>query len=92
VSVLPKPTLSATIVGKRTNRLKVNKPKPTSSGNARRRYAKDPEVRAMDVVTLCISMPVVELVELDAMCERTQMARSHFLRQAVKHFTAKVKP
>lgn len=29
-----------------------------------------------------------ELAALDAVCERVQMARSHFLRQAAKHFRA----
>lgn len=86
---LPKPTMTAVVSGKRTNRVRVKRG-ATSAGTATRRYRKDPNTRGLDTVTVCISLPVEELVALDAMCERTQMARSHFLRQAAKHFATKV--
>lgn len=88
---LPKPMASATIEGKRTNRVKVRR-RATSAGTALRRYRQDPAVRGHDVVTVCICLPVAELAAIDAMCERVQMARSHFLREAAKHFSSKVAP
>lgn len=91
MSTLPKPTLSARIEGKRTNRVKVKRA-AASPGTAMRSYRQDPTVRGMDTVVIAVSLPAGELAALDAMCERVQMARSHFLRQAAKHFAEKVKP
>ncbi len=88
---LPKPTMTASLSGKRTNRVRVKR-RAVSAGTATRRYLKDPSTRGLDTAIVCISLPVEELVALDAVCERTQMARSHFLRQAAKHFAEKVKP
>jgi hypothetical protein len=82
-----KVTTSAVIDGKRTNRIKVQR-KARSAGTAMARYRQDPSVRGMDTVVTCISLPVCELTDLDAACERAQMARSHFIRQAVKRFIA----
>ena len=36
-------------------------------------------------------MPIAELELLDSVCERVQMARSHLLRQAVKHFDTRAR-
>lgn len=92
-----KPVASATIGGKRTNRVKVASAKVVrkadqSPSRALRRYRKDPSTRGLDYVVTCISLPVGELAVIDEACERAQMARSHFLRQAAKHFIAKVLP
>lgn len=75
--------------GVKTNRVKRVR-KAASAGTATARYKQDPNVRGMDTAVTCISMPTVELVQLDAMCERVNMARSHFIRQAVKHFAEKL--
>lgn len=80
---------SATISGKRTNRVRVKR-RAASAGTAKARYRKDPSTRALDTVQVCVSMPVADLLALDAVCERVQMARSHFVRQACKHFAAQV--
>lgn len=68
------------------------KRKATSAGTAMRRFRKDPTTRGLDYAMVCISIPVGELAALDEVAERAQMARSHFIRQAVKHFAEKVKP
>jgi len=75
---------SASIGGVKTNRVKVKRIAQTNTGRALSRYRQDPTVRGMDTVITCISLPVQELAELDEVCERVQMARSHFIRQAVK--------
>jgi hypothetical protein len=81
-------TASAVIErGTKTNRVRVKRPK--SPGHVRKRYRQDPAVRGMDSTVVAISLPIAELEALDAMCDRTQMARSHFIRQAVKHFGEK---
>jgi ribbon-helix-helix CopG family protein len=74
------------IQGASTNRVRVRKKPEQSPQRARHRYRQDPSVRGMDTVVLSISMPVAEMVELDAVCERVGMARSHFIRQAVKQW------
>jgi len=51
-------------------------------------YRQDRSVRGLGCVVVCVSMPRSELVELDAVALRAQMARSHFVRQAVKRFQA----
>lgn len=80
--------LSATIRrGAVTNRVRVAKQPQRSPGTRRKAYRADPEVRGLDTTTVCISLPIGELESMDATCERVQMARSHFLRQAAKHFT-----
>lgn len=93
-------TASAVIGGEVTNRVemkRVGRPKPkrtkpTTPGRSKIRFKNDPATRAMDTTVVCISMPIGELVALDAICERVQMPRSHFIRQAVKHFAVKVLP
>jgi len=55
---------------------------------ALRSYRQDPTVRGLDYVVVAYCLPVAELAALDVVCESVQMARSHFLRQATKHFTA----
>ena len=81
---------SATIVtGTKTNRVRV-KAKSKSPGTVRKRYRSDPTVRGMDSVAVCISLPIAELEFLDAISDRISMARSHFIRQAVKHFAEKI--
>lgn len=84
----------ATISGKITNRVKVKRisARKRSPERAKIAYRKDPSTRGLDYVVIAVSLPVGELATLDEMCERVQMARSHFLRQAVKHFGAKVFP
>lgn len=99
---LPDPSLSASVDGVITNRVRVRPKKKrgparkqftaASAGTALARYRADPSVRGQDTAKLCISMPVAELAALDAMAERTQMARSFFIRQAIKHFIVKVAP
>lgn len=84
-------TATADIGGKKTNRVRVRR-KAASAGTALARYRKDPSTRGLDVVQVCISMPAAELVDLDATATRVQMARSHFIRAAVKHFATKVAP
>lgn len=87
MSKLPTPTASARVIrGVKTNRMKRSK----SPGSVLSRYRKDPTTRGFDCTTVCISVPVAELAEMDAFAERCQMARSHMIRQAVKHFIAKV--
>lgn len=92
---------TATIGGKKTNRVKVQtrrgrpagrkaEPIEPSPQRAKNRLKQDPSVRGKLYVTTCFSIPVDELVDLDAACERVQMARSQFIRQAVKHFAVKV--
>lgn len=94
---LPTPTVSAEVVtGKITNRVKVR----TSPGvsPARRTKARQPKRYKADPTrgqgagyrVVCISMSPDELAELDALASRVQMARSHLIRQAVKHFRVKV--
>lgn len=82
---------TADIGGKRTNRVRVRR-KAASAGTAMRRFRKDPLTRGLDYAMVCISIPVAELAALDAIAERVSMARSHFIRQAVRHFAAKVAP
>lgn len=57
-----------------------------SAGSAKAAYRQDPAVRGMDTAIICASLPVGELVELDAACERLRLARSHLIRLAVKAF------
>jgi hypothetical protein len=84
-------TASATITrGAKTNRVRVKRV-ARSAGTAMARYRADPTVRGLETAIVCISMPAEELAALDAACERTQMARSHFLRQAAKHFAEKTR-
>lgn len=79
-------TATATITrGRKANRVKVKRV-ARSAGTAIRRFRADPAVRGLETAMVCISLPVAELVSLDEVCERVQMARSHFIRQAVKHF------
>ena len=82
---LPEPRLSAQVGGKKTNRVKMR-----SAGKAMNQYRQDPSVRGMDTVVVAISIPAGELAEMDAFAARVQMARSHLIRQAVKHFRVKV--
>ncbi len=91
MSGLPKPTMSATIGGKITNRVRVARPSK-SAGTAMARYRQDPTVRGHDTVVVAISIPAAELEAIDAMCESAQMARSHYLRQAAKYFATRIKP
>jgi len=82
--------LSATIQqGVSTNRVKVKRRatgKPRSSGTALARYRQDRSVRGLETAVTCISMPVGELAELDRAAEAAGVARSHFIRLAVRHF------
>lgn len=81
---------SATVVqGVKTGRVKVKR-RAASAGTALKAYRKDPTIRGLDYARLCITMPVAELEAMDALAARSQMARSHLIRQAVKHFAAKV--
>lgn len=92
MTALPVPTLSARVVsGKRTNRVKVQRVRRPRRV-AETRYRLDRSVRGKGHVHRQISMPPDELRALDAFAERVQMARSHVVRQAVKHFMAKVEP
>jgi hypothetical protein len=92
---------TATVGGKITNRVRRVRSARTkrtkalarrSPQRAKLAYAKDPSTRGLDYVQVCVCMPVAELAVLDDMADRAQMARSHFIRQAVKHFSAKVFP
>ena len=82
---LPEPRLTANVGGKKTNRVKMR-----SAGKAMDQYRQDPSVRGMDTVVVAISIPAGELADLDAFAARVRMARSHLIRQAVKHFRVKV--
>jgi hypothetical protein len=89
---LPEPAASATIGGTITNRVKIaNKTKPRAR-NAVKRFRKDPSTRGKPYQQVCVSMPVAEVVALDRACDHAQMARSHFIRQAVKHFIEFTRP
>lgn len=83
--------VTASVGGKKTNRVKVRRRVAKSAGTALARYRKDPALNGLDVAITCISLPVAELAEIDAICERLQMARSHFLRLAAKSFAEKVR-
>lgn len=86
-----RPQFTASIVtGTKTNRVRVKR-RQQSAGTARKAYRSDPAVRGMDTAVFCASMPVGELEQLDAVCAEVQMARSHFIRQAVKHFAVFVR-
>jgi hypothetical protein len=76
--------------GAKANRVRVKRKASASTRATVNRYRQDPAVRGMDTVITCISLPVAELDAIDGVCERVQMARSHFLRQAAKHFAAYV--
>ena len=91
MSKLPVPTMSATMGGVITNRVKIAKRKQASTQTVLRRYRTDPLVRGMDTAIVSISMPAAELAALDELAEQTQMARSHLIRQAVKHFAEKLR-
>lgn len=80
---------TADISGAVTNRVKVKK-RSQSAGYMRKSYRSDPAVRGMATVVACISMPIAELERLDEICASVEMARSHFIRQAVKHFAEKI--
>lgn len=53
-------------------------------------YRKDRTTAGRPYKVICISIPVDELVVLDAFADRVQMARSDVLRQAAKHFRVQV--
>lgn len=80
---------SATVGGRRTNRVRVRR-KAKSAGTARVAFRKDPSTRGLDYAVICASLPIAELEAIDAACQRVQMARSHFLRQAAKHFIEQI--
>ena len=66
--------------------------KPARPSSAPRRFRADRETRGKGTVQVCVGLPLDELESLDAMADRCQMSRSHFIRQSVKHFGAKVFP
>jgi hypothetical protein len=51
---------------------------------------RDGAARGQAYRVISVSIPVGELVALDAFAARVQMERSHLLRQAYKHFAVKV--
>ncbi len=92
-------TMSATVGGKKSSRVKVaerpaidpnNRSRDKSPSRALLRFKKDPTTRGKDYTVIGMSIPVDELAALDAACAKAQMARSHFVRQAVKFFAAHV--
>ena len=89
---LPAPTFSAEVVtGKMTNRVKVRATSAPRTARQPKRYKADPtRGQGEGYRIVCISMSPAELAELDAFAERVQMARSHLIRRAVKHFRVKV--
>lgn len=99
--VLAPVVASATIGGAVTNHVVVAKRigKPRQRRGVKK-YRKDPQMRGgkaykgMGRTTMqaCVSFPPDELALLDQMATRCQMSRSHFIRQAVKHFGAKLFP
>lgn len=82
--------ITAKIVrGAKTNRVKVGRSRrsiarihETSPQRAKARYAKDPSIRDRLYVVISISLPVDELVAIDAVSERINMNRSAYLRHA----------
>lgn len=82
--------IAEVVRGRKTNRVVVKRRADPSPQRALRRYRKDPLTRGLDYTTVCVSLPVEELAALDIVCARVQMARSHFIRQAVKHFAAQI--
>lgn len=68
------------------------RPTGRSTTTAKVYFRKDPKTRGHATAQVCISMPVSDLIALDAECERVQMARSHFIRQAIRHFAEWTKP
>lgn len=61
--------------------------KPTGPGKPVK-YGRDASVAGKPYKQVVFVAPVAELAELDAWCARAQMSRSHFIRQAAKHFIA----
>lgn len=52
----------------------------------------DQSVRGKGTIQACVAFPPDELAWLDRMAQRCQTSRSHFIRQAVKHFGEKIFP
>lgn len=67
-------------------------PRPPRPKKPPKRYHADPAARGKGTVIACVSMPKAELALLDALAKKTQTSRSHFIRQAVKHFGVKLFP
>lgn len=92
MSKLPQPALSACIeTGVTTNRVVVREPCVPVEARSPKRYRSDKSVRGQGCVMVSISLPAAELVALDAACDRLQMARSHLLREAVKHYESRAR-
>ena len=71
----------------------VTKPKKlVGSSKNPKRFRADPTTKGKPQESVCVSFPIDELDWLDAMAVRCQTSRSHFIRQAVKHFGAKIFP
>lgn len=99
-----RPSLSAVVRrGVTTNRVVVFKrrgkaipivkprpPKRKRKAQAPKVYRRDMEAVGKKYKTVCISLPVEELADFDAMAKRCQMARSDFLRRAARHFIVKI--
>lgn len=84
-------TASATIErGVVSNRVKKVRKTPVRPKDRTVRYRKDTSTLGKLYTKICISIPVDELAVMDAFAYRVQMARSELIRQAVKHFRAKV--
>ena len=60
--------------------------------NGVQKFKADRSTRGKGSVQVIASMPASERDALDAIATRVQMSRSHFIRQAVKHFAVKVLP
>lgn len=86
-------TLSATIEhGVTTNRVVVHAQRPAPKPRGKGRYRRDRASEGGGTVVISISVPPAELEMITAAAERVQMSRSRFLRQAAKHFAARVAP
>lgn len=77
--------MTATIGGKRTNRVRVRRWRRRPEGEPRRdepkRYRADRTVR--DVVQACLSLPRELVQRIDQEATRLRQSRSHYVRRAV---------
>jgi hypothetical protein len=85
----PRAVLDQRIVMTNAN---VQRPKRVRERPEPKRYRADRPNIGKGTKTVCVSLPPEELAWLDRMAERCQTSRSHFIRQAVKHFGAYIFP
>jgi hypothetical protein len=85
---LPEPTFSASIEGKKTNRVKqvkrqAKRGRPPKANKVRRATPQNPDG---EYIIISVSAYPSDLHEMDALADRVQMSRSALIRKAIKHF------